>query len=268
MTSVDPGSRVDVLGIPVLASDPDRVVAHIRERVRRRDPGYYIFRDVHGVIAAQKDDELMRIHEMAAAVCPDGLPLVWAAHRVGLNGAKRVSGPDLMDRLCEVAAGEGWRQFFYGGKEGVGQLLADRLSEKYPGTVIAGHFSPPFRPLEADERAAVIEQINSSHADIVWVGLSTPKQEVWMADIRPQLEAPILLGVGAAFDFHAGLIPRAPRWMQRSGFEWLYRLVHEPRRLWRRYLVGIPEFIWQILRTPPRRRVVGAETMKRVGPFE
>ncbi len=147
-----------------------------------------------------------------------------------------------MPALCERSSARGTRHFFYGGGPGVAESLAERLQARFPGLEVAGTHTPPFRPLSEAEDASVVRLINESRADIVWVGLSTPKQERWMAAHLGRLEAPVMLGVGAAFDFHAGVIARAPAWMQKSGLEWCYRLASEPRRLWRRYLVMAPRF--------------------------
>jgi len=155
----------------------------------------------------------------------------------------RVYGPDLMLALCEESKEKGYRHFFYGGAEGVADELAASLTERYPGLQVAGTYSPPFRPLTEDEDQQVVDLINRSGADIVWVGLGTPKQDFWVADHVGRLEAPVLLAVGAAFDFHSGRKRQAPRWMQRAGLEWLFRLLTEPRRLWYRYLVLNPLFI-------------------------
>jgi N-acetylglucosaminyldiphosphoundecaprenol N-acetyl-beta-D-mannosaminyltransferase len=182
---------------------------------------------------------------------------VWAGHRAGAAHMRRVCGRDLMREVCQLAVERGWSSFFYGGGPGVPELLVERLTTRFPGFRVAGTWSPPFRPLTPDEDRLVIERINRSGADLVWVGLSTPKQERWMAAHASRLDAPALLGVGAAFDMHAGLVPQAPLWMQLSGLEWLYRLVREPRRLWRRYLRNNPRFVVEVLRRPPFIRAPG-----------
>ena len=184
--------------------------------------------------------------------------MVWAGHRAGARHMRRVYGPDLMLALCTLAAERGWSALLYGGADGVPELLAERLTSQFPGLKIAGCISPPFRPLTSEEDAEVVRQINDARPDIVWVGLSTPKQERWMADHVGRINAPVLLGVGAAFDIHAGLLRQAPPYVQRAGLEWLYRMLREPRRLWRRYLRNNPRFVVAILRRPPYLRV--AET--------
>jgi N-acetylglucosaminyldiphosphoundecaprenol N-acetyl-beta-D-mannosaminyltransferase len=157
-----------------------------------------------------------------------------------------------MLELCATGIGRGWRHFFYGGAEGVPEELARRLEERFPGFAVAGTYSPPFRPLTPEESDEVVERINGASPDLLWVGLSTPKQERWMSDHLDRLNPTVLLGVGAAFDIHAGRVNQAPRWMQRSGTEWLFRLSREPKRLWRRYLSNNPRFAVAIARNPPR----------------
>jgi N-acetylglucosaminyldiphosphoundecaprenol N-acetyl-beta-D-mannosaminyltransferase len=165
---------------------------------------------------------------------------------MGFRHVERVYGPDLMLAVCEHSAKRGYRHFFYGGAPGVTEKLAVQLRSRFPGLQVAGTYSPPFRPLTPEEDREVVERINSSQPDIVWVGIGAPKQERWMAEHVGRLCAPVLIGVGAAFDFHGGLKKQAPRWMQKSGLEWSFRLMSEPRRLWRRYLVNNPFFLWLI----------------------
>jgi N-acetylglucosaminyldiphosphoundecaprenol N-acetyl-beta-D-mannosaminyltransferase len=189
----------------------------------------------------------------ATLAVPDGQPLVWALRLLGNRRATRVYGPDLMAHHCAHAATTGTPIYLYGGRTPEAlELLRTRLLERFPGLRIVGGWSPPFRPLSPEERERVIREIDSSGAQIVWVGTGQPKQELWMHQMRPLLQAPLLVGVGAAFDFHAGIVSQAPSWMQRSGLEWLYRLSREPRRLWRRYLTQNPRFmvgfVWQYLR--------------------
>jgi N-acetylglucosaminyldiphosphoundecaprenol N-acetyl-beta-D-mannosaminyltransferase len=211
--------------------------------LRTRDKQYVCVTGVHGVMESQRDPKLKAIHNKAGMVTPDGMPLVVLSHLLGRKHVDRVYGPDLMLAVCHRFAGEGTRHFFYGAQPKTLEALKQRLCERFPLLQIAGCYSPPFRPLTPDEEDGVVRRINESKADIVWVGLSTPKQERWMAQLRPRLDAPVLLGVGAAFDFNAGLLPQAPRWLQRGCLEWLFRLMQEPRRLWRRYLVNNPGFL-------------------------
>jgi N-acetylglucosaminyldiphosphoundecaprenol N-acetyl-beta-D-mannosaminyltransferase len=213
---------------------------------------YVCVTGVHGVMESQRDPEFREIHNRSGLTTPDGMPIVWAGRRAGASWMSRVYGPDLMLAVCERAAERGWTSYFYGGKEGVPERLVERLQARFPGFKVVGMESPPFRPLTAEEDQAVVGRINKAAPDLVWVGLSTPKQERWMASHVGRIRVPAVLGVGAAFDIHAGTLRQAPVWIQRRGLEWLYRLYREPRRLWRRYVSIIPRFLVAILRHPPR----------------
>ncbi len=223
----------------------------IERWIRDREPHYVCVTGVHGVMESQRDPELKRIHNASGMTTPDGMPMVWAGRFAGLPIA-RVYGPDLMLALSERSVARGWGAYLYGGRPGIPERLAGRLTDRYPGLREVGTFSPPFGAVPPEEDEAIVDAINRSGADIVWVGLSTPKQERWMAAHAGRLAAPVLIGVGAAFDIHAGTLAQAPRWMQRSGLEWAYRLAREPRRLWKRYLVNNPAFVARILRDRPR----------------
>jgi N-acetylglucosaminyldiphosphoundecaprenol N-acetyl-beta-D-mannosaminyltransferase len=236
--------RVPVLGVPLALIDYERTLDWIDAAVARRQRGYICVAAVHTVVACQDDPELRAAVLGADLTVPDGMPLVWALRLLGHPLDSRVYGPDLMDLACARAARSGQRFYLYGGRNpGALAQLARELRLRYPGLQIVGGHAPPFRPLTADEEAAVAAEINASRADVVWVGIGVPKQEKWMAHMRERLDAPVLLGVGAAFDFHAGLIPQAPGWLQRHGMEWAFRLAQEPRRLWRRYLTYNPRFV-------------------------
>jgi N-acetylglucosaminyldiphosphoundecaprenol N-acetyl-beta-D-mannosaminyltransferase len=180
-------------------------------------------------------------------VTPDGMPLVYLSRLAGFKDCGRVYGPDLMAEVCAQSVHLGHRHFFYGTTPKTLSALEDRLCQRYPGLIVAGSFSPPFRALTPAESFEIAALINEKKPDIVWVGLSTPKQEVWMAEHRALLDAPVLVGVGAAFDFHAGTVRQAPRWVQPLCLEWLFRLVTEPRRLWKRYLINNPAFLAGLL---------------------
>ena len=245
-------ARVDVLGVGVSVVDRPTAREEITGWIERGERRYVCVTGVHGVMESRRDPELRAIHNRSGLTTPDGMPMVWAGRFAGARPMDRVYGPDLMLDILQRAAERGWRSYLYGGAPGTPERLAERLVQRFPGLAIAGTCSPPFRPLTADEEVVIAEEINASAADLVWVGLSTPKQERWMASFRSRLDAPVLLGVGAAFDIHAGLLPQAPPWMQRSGLEWLYRLGREPRRLWRRYAYNNPRFVAAIVRHPPR----------------
>jgi N-acetylglucosaminyldiphosphoundecaprenol N-acetyl-beta-D-mannosaminyltransferase len=250
-TGGSPIPRVDVLGVGVSAIDMEQALAAIAGWIERRERHYVCVTGVHGVMESRRDDELRRIHNASGLTTPDGMPMVWAGRRSGAAHMRRVYGPDLMLAVCERAVRRGWSSYFYGGAPGVAERLAERLAERFPGLKVAGTFSPPFRAATPAEDAATVEWIERAAPDLVWVGLGTPKQERWMAAYSQRLSAPVLLGVGAAFNIHAGLLPQAPRWMRRSGLEWLYRLAREPR-LAGRYLRNNPRFLLEILRRPPR----------------
>jgi N-acetylglucosaminyldiphosphoundecaprenol N-acetyl-beta-D-mannosaminyltransferase len=198
----------------------------------------------HTVMACQEDPELRTAVLGADFTVPDGQPLVWALQLLGRPISERVYGPDLMDAACAHAARTGLRFYLYGGRDDDALAeLSSRLRARHPGLQIVGGHAPPFRALTAAEEADVVADIERCRPDVVWVGLGVPKQEKWMARMRPRLTAPLLVGVGAAFDFHAGLVPQSPALLQRWGLEWLFRLVQEPRRLWRRYLRYNPRFV-------------------------
>ncbi|NGN65091.1 WecB/TagA/CpsF family glycosyltransferase [Streptomyces sp. A7024] len=244
--------RVDVLGVGVSAVDRTRALEAVTGWIERRERHYVCVTGVHGVMESQRDPALRRVHNASGLTVPDGMPMVWAGQRAGAHWMRRVYGPDLMLDVLNRAVERRWSSYLYGGADGVPELLGSELSGRLPGLKVAGAWSPPFRPLTPREERETADRINASGADLVWVGLSTPKQERWMAAFRERLEAPVLLGVGAAFDFHAGLKPQAPAWMAERGLEWSYRLAKEPRRLWRRYLRNNPAYLARIALRPPR----------------
>lgn len=262
-------ARYAVLGVPVDALDLDAaveaVIHAVAARPTRAAAGYVCVRDVNGVVACQRDPVLQRIHEEATLVTPDGMPVVWWGRLAGHRRTGRVYGPDLMLALCRRSRDLGLRHFLCGGNAGVADELAAALRRRCPGLAIVGTYTPPFRPLSGEERRELVQRINDSGADIVWVGLSSPKQERFMADLAPDVACGVLIGVGAAFDFLSGRKPQAPRWIQRSGFEWLFRFLSEPRRLGRRYMVNNSVFLWLTARLlvravlDRRRRHGGAE---------
>jgi N-acetylglucosaminyldiphosphoundecaprenol N-acetyl-beta-D-mannosaminyltransferase len=239
-----PPPTAEVLGIPLAVCDYEQVIAWMEQVIASGERGYVTAAAVNLVMSA-REDSLVRAAVLGASLAvPDGQPLVWALRALGHRRAQRIYGPDLMLRFCERAAERGTPIYLYGGRTREAlELLERRLRERFPALRIAGGFAPPFRALDAEEERGSIEAINASGADVVWVGTGQPKQEKWMLQMRPHLRAPMLVGVGAAFDFHAGLVPQAPAWMQRNGLEWAYRLAREPRRLWRRYARYNPMFV-------------------------
>jgi len=252
-------AKTEVLGIPLAVTDYERALDWIDAMVAERQRGYLCACNVHTVTAAQEDPELRgALLSPWALNVPDGQPLVWALNALGNSLRDRVYGPELMARAFARAMTNGHRFYLYGGRDQDALLqLGQNLRRRFPGVNIVGGYSPPFRPLTSEERAAIAEEINASEADVVWVGIGVPKQEKWMVTMRPRLEAPVLVGVGAAFDFHAGLVPQAPPWLQGAGLEWAYRLAHEPRRLWRRYLRYNPRFVRAFARQLVARRTAG-----------
>jgi N-acetylglucosaminyldiphosphoundecaprenol N-acetyl-beta-D-mannosaminyltransferase len=230
------GVRVDAVQIPGVIAQMERWIA-VHDRCR-----FIAVTDMHSIMEAMHAASFRNILQAADMVVPDGFPLVWFGRRNGFALQRRVYGPELMEQFCEQTAAKGYRHFFYGGAPGVAENLASRFSQRFPDLQIAGVHCPPFRTLTNAEDEEEVETINGAGADIVWVGLGAPKQERWMFDHRECLKVPLLVGVGAAFDFHTGRMAQAPRWMGDHGLEWLFRLSMEPRRLWRRYLIHGSQF--------------------------
>jgi N-acetylglucosaminyldiphosphoundecaprenol N-acetyl-beta-D-mannosaminyltransferase len=236
--------RAEVLGVPLAVSDYEQVLDWMEATIETGGRGYLTAAAVNLVMSARADPATMSAVLDATLAVPDGQPLVWALKLLGHARATRVYGPDLMAGFCGRAALSHTPMYLYGGRtEQALDLLKDRLCERFPGLNIAGGYSPPFRALTTEEEQRVIAEIDGCGAQVVWVGTGQPKQELWMHAMRPRLRAPLLVGVGAAFDFHAGIVPQAPGWMQRNGLEWSYRLAREPRRLWRRYASQNPRFV-------------------------
>jgi N-acetylglucosaminyldiphosphoundecaprenol N-acetyl-beta-D-mannosaminyltransferase len=236
----------EVLGIPLALTDYERTLDWMDSMVEADRRGYVCVAAVHTVMACQEDPELRAAVLRADFTLPDGQPLVWALNALGHPLRERVYGPDLMEYACERATRTGRRMFLYGGRDDDPSALPRlraALERRFRGLQIVGTYQAPFRPLSAAEADAIAEEINSSGAEIVWVGIGVPRQEKWMASMRERLDAPVLVGVGAAFDFHAGLVRQAPDALQRIGMEWLFRLLQEPRRLWRRYARYNPRFV-------------------------
>jgi N-acetylglucosaminyldiphosphoundecaprenol N-acetyl-beta-D-mannosaminyltransferase len=230
--------------VPLAISDYERVIDWMEAVVAADARAYVTAAAVNLVMSAREDPRTLTAVLEATLAVPDGQPLVWALRALGHASATRVYGPDLMARFCARAAREGTPMYLYGGRTPEAlELLERRLRERFPGVRIVGGFSPPFRALSEQEERDVAAAIDASGAQVVWVGTGQPKQELWMHAMRPRLAAPLLVGVGAAFDFHAGLVRQAPAWMQRAGVEWVYRLWREPRRLWRRYARYNPLFV-------------------------
>jgi N-acetylglucosaminyldiphosphoundecaprenol N-acetyl-beta-D-mannosaminyltransferase len=244
MTAAPNVERVNVLGVGVSAINLDSGRQIIAEAIRDRSRGYITVTGVHGVMEAQDDPALRSIFNKAFLVTPDGMPMVWMSRLAGKKWVGRVYGPDLMLEVCGLP---GVRHFLFGGSNGTVAVLESKLKERFPAIQIVGASEPPWRPLNPEEERALQHQVARSRPDVFWVGLSTPKQERFMAEYLPKLDVTLMVGVGAAFDFHSGRIAQAPGWMQVMGLEWFFRLCQEPRRLWRRYLGNNPRFLYRAL---------------------
>jgi N-acetylglucosaminyldiphosphoundecaprenol N-acetyl-beta-D-mannosaminyltransferase len=244
--SLLPHPRADVLGVRVSAIDLSRAVELADRWVSAGKPGYISVTGVHGVMEAKADLEFREILNRAVLNAPDGMPMTWVGRLQGHTKMDRVFGPDLMAAMCRLSVERGYRSFLYGGKPGVAQFLRDSLECMFPGLAVVGTYTPPFGTLTRDEEEDICRQIRAAKPHIVWVGLSTPKQERFMAAFAERLGAPLLVGVGAAFDYHTGQIRDCPHWVKRAGMQWAHRLAQDPKRLWRRYLCNNPAFLWHI----------------------
>lgn len=251
-----------VLGVRVHALQIADVITLVERWIQERMSGHYIaVTGMHGLSEGLRDPGLRAIlNAPECLLVADGMPLVWLGRHHGFPMARRVYGPELMESFLRQT-GSRYRHFFYGGAPGVADDLREVTYQRF-GTHVVGTYCPPFRPLTDDERQPVVSHIKAAAPDILWVGLSTPKQERWMSEYLPLLDVPVLVGVGAAFDFLIGRVRQAPLWMRERGLEWLFRLLVEPRRLWKRYLVNGSQFLWNVslellnLRTfnQPRRK--------------
>ena len=239
-------SRANILGVGVSVINMDDAIGQCDELIRSDGRGYVCATDVHSVTEALSDPTFRDILNSSFMTTPDGMPLVWMGRLHGHARMRRVYGPDFMLEMCRFSVQRGYRHFFYGGKPGIADRLSARLIALLPGLNVVGTYTPPFRPLNSVEEQELTALVEQAKPDVVWVGLGSPKQERFMAQYSGKLECRLMVGVGAAFDFHSGAVKEAPRWMRNSGFQWLHRLVQEPQRLWRRYLICIPEFLWNV----------------------
>ena len=238
-------TKFTVLGIAVNAVQIADVVAQMECWISERSTCHFIaVTDMHSVTVANHEPSFKHVLNSADMVVPDGMPIVWLGRLQGCPLKRRVYGPELINSFCQETTSK-YRHFFYGGGPGVAILLANTLKDKY-GINVAGSYSPPFRTLSKVEDQEVVAHINATKPDVLWIGLGAPKQEYWMYEHRPRLRVPVLIGVGAAFDFNTGRVRQAPRWMREHGLEWLFRLWQEPRRLWRRYLINGSEFLFNV----------------------
>jgi N-acetylglucosaminyldiphosphoundecaprenol N-acetyl-beta-D-mannosaminyltransferase len=238
--------RANLLGVGISAIDMNQAVALLESSIESGIKGYVCVTGVHGIMEAQKDPGLRRILNESLLTTPDGMPTVWIGRVQGFGGMERVFGPDLMLRVCETSCKKGYTHFLYGGGPGIAQKLRSVLTSRFPDLKVVGTYTPPFRSLNEQEESELRQIISAAKPDILWVGLSTPKQEQFMARYISLLDTKLMVGVGAAFDLHTGLIRDAPDWIKKAGLQWLHRLWQEPARLWKRYLVNNPLFIWRI----------------------
>jgi N-acetylglucosaminyldiphosphoundecaprenol N-acetyl-beta-D-mannosaminyltransferase len=236
-------------------------VTRVAEELEGRRNGYVCLIGVHGIMEAQRDPNLAQVYARATLMVPDGTPTVWVGRWQGFRKMQRVAGPDLMLEIFRRKEFAGRAHFLYGGKAGVAEELRERLTQRFPWARIVGAYTPPFRDLTLEEEESLTARIREAKPDIIWVGISTPKQERFMMRLLPSLDSTLMFGVGAAFDFHTGRIKDSPQWVKQAGLQWLHRLIQEPRRLFWRYLRNNSTFLWHItlqltgLRTYPQTKV-------------
>lgn len=239
-------SSVKILGVKVHATSMDRTLARLEDAVIHGEKGYVCVTGVQGVMEAQLDPNLKRTINHSLLTMPDGRPTVWVGWLRGLFQMRQVTGPDTMLRVCALSAEKGYTHFFYGGNDGVAEQLKDSLTRRFPGLNVVGTYCPPFRPLSAEEEENLIRTVAELKPDFFWVGLSTPKQERFMDQYLSKLDTKVMIGVGAAFDIHSGRIKEAPYWMKLTGVQWMHRIYQDPKRLWKRYLVNNPKFVYRV----------------------
>lgn len=247
----------------MVTSEPkENILSYIKDLLEKneKESQYICASSVHGIIESQKDHKLREILNNAYVNYPDGLPLAKMGQLLGEKQMEQIKGPCLFPIICEMTSRMDIRHFFYGGKEGIAESLANNMLKKYPSLKVAGTYFPPFRELSEYEKDEIAVKINSSKADIVWVGLSTPKQEKWAADFQKRLKVKLIFTVGAAFDFHTGGLKFAPKYVSSLGLEWFYRLISEPKRLWPRYSRIVPKFLYlsllQLLKIKKERNIL------------
>ena len=243
--SHDADAMANVLGIGVHAVDMESAVARMRLAIEEGRKGYVCLAGVHGVMEARRHADLRDILEQAYLVVPDGMPTVWMGHLQGLKTMQRVFGPDLMLEMIGSKDFTQMRHFLCGGGPGVAEQLREKLTRRFPWASIVGTYTPPFRAMTAEEESDLTARVQAARADVVWVGIGTPKQERFMQRTLPLLDTKLMVGVGAAFLYHTGAIRDSPEWVKRAGLQWLDRLLQEPARLWRRYLLNVPLFLLQ-----------------------
>ncbi len=236
-----------ILNVKISAIDMNDACSVVEDTVLKRQKKYICVCPVSTIMECKRNEKVLMSVNSADLATPDGMAVVWIGRMLGYKNISRVYGPELMQGVCAISVKYGYKNYLYGSTQDVLGKLKESLAKRYPGLIINGMFSQPFRQLTDEEDNKVVEEINCSNPDIVWVGLGSPKQDLWMYEHRDRINAPVMIGVGAAFDFLAGTKPQAPRWIRDNGFEWLFRLVTEPKRLWRRYLINYPLFVYYVL---------------------
>jgi N-acetylglucosaminyldiphosphoundecaprenol N-acetyl-beta-D-mannosaminyltransferase len=244
---VNSREKANVLGIGIDAVNMEQALERIEADLRQRRKGYVCLAGAHGVMEAQRDPTLATIYAGAALTAPDGMPTVWVGRHQGYKKMERVAGPDLMLEVISRKEFSNYSHFLCGGKDGIAQELREKLLARYPSVKIAGIYTPPFGPMSHVQEMEFIDTVNRLQPDIIWVGISTPKQERFMAHYLPLLDTTLMFGVGAAFDFHTGRIADCADWIKRAGLQWLDRLLQDPKHLWKRYLRNNPPFLFYSL---------------------
>ncbi len=240
--------RFYILGVGISAINMSQALTVVDDWIENNNQQYVCVAPVHAIMDYHNNPTLIKIANQSGLTTPDGMPVAWLLKLAGYKHASRVYGPDLMQAVCEHGRAKSYRHFLYGATSDALIHLSNRIQKRFPGLIIAGTYSPPFRELTEVEDSAICQSISNSKPDILWVGLGSPKQELWMYEHQGKIDVPVMIGVGAAFDFLSGNKPQAPRWIQRLGMEWLFRLLSEPRRLWKRYLLGYPKFVYLLIK--------------------
>lgn len=245
---------IDILGVPIAAIDLDRAATRIEQLIKQDSRVFVAAVNVHGIMESEDNPRLKHVYHQAELCVPDGMPTVWIGRLRGHRRMQRVYGPDLMLELLRRSPSKGYTHYLFGGRPGTPERLKAYLEARFPGVNIVGTCAPPFRTMSDKEEAELTEEIQQLRPDLFWISLGCPKQEYWMATHVGKLQTQVMIGVGVAFNFLIGDVPQAPRWMMNMGLEWFYRLCREPRRLWRRYVVLNPRFIWRVFRRELRPR--------------
>lgn len=246
MKGIEAHPVAQVLGVSVAALDMERAIRYIAAELRSRRKGYVCMAGVHGIMEARRNPEIAAMFAGSRITLPDGMPTVWVGRWQGHKRMQRIAGPDLMLEVFRRREFAGYKHFLYGGEPGVAERLRDQLNSEYPWSRIVGTYTPPFRDLSADEEQGLVERVRQLKPDMIWVGISTPKQERFMHRYLALLDTTLMFGVGAAYDFHTGRLKDSPHWVKTIGMQWFHRLLQDPRRLWKRYLRNNPAFLWHI----------------------